>query len=40
MGSVVERWWLESAEERNTAAPDSFFIPPVEKRHGLKAVIL
>jgi hypothetical protein len=31
-----ERWWLENAEERNAEAPDSYFIPPREKRESLQ----
>src|SRR5688500_17138530 len=35
-GKAEPRWWLDSAEALNEAAPGSFFIPPAEKRHNLQ----
>jgi hypothetical protein len=36
MADEDKRWWLENAEARNAEAPDSYFIPPREKRESLQ----
>jgi hypothetical protein len=33
---MAQRWWLEDAEERSRESPDSFFIPPRERREALE----
>lgn len=33
---MPETWWLDDAERLNEESPDSFFIPPREKRHSLQ----
>jgi hypothetical protein len=35
MADSTQRWWLDDAEARNREHPDSFFIPPRERRERL-----
>lgn len=37
MGTDEQRWWLDDAERLNEAHPESFFIPPRERRDSLVA---
>jgi hypothetical protein len=32
----ADYWTLESGEDRHRAAPDTFWIPPLEERQGLQ----